>query len=362
MATKKILFPAIHRPDRSPSQRFRFEQYQDILKQNGYIVTYSYIISPKDDLYFYQSGYLFQKLRILIKSIFIRVIDVCRAFSHDVIFIQREVHMLGTTFFERLLKLTGKKIIFDFDDAIWMQQPNVKRSLHFLKKPSKTKDIIRMSDVVLAGNTFLYDYAIQFNPNVIAFPTVVDTDYFKKRAVSDKKRDSICIGWSGSHTTINHFKYLEKVLLRLKEKYHEKINIIVFGDAEYEHKQLGVKGIAWSKDIEREILSSFDIGIMPLEENEWERGKCGMKALLYMASEVATIASPVGVNKEIIDHQKDGLLAHSEEEWFSALSLLIENEWMREKIALAGRGKVEKNYAVLSYQQSLLTTLGRLID
>ncbi len=362
METKKILFPAIHRPDRSPSQRFRFEQYQDILKQHGYVITYSYIISQKDDVYFYQSGFIFQKLKILIKSIFIRFRDVIRAFSHDIIFIQREVHMLGTTFFEKLLKLTGKKIVFDFDDAIWMQQPNVKRSLHFLKKPSKTKDIIRMADAVLAGNAFLHDYAIPYNNNVIMFPTVVDTTYFTKQSASNKKKDSICIGWSGSHTTINHFKYLEKVLLRLKAKYQEKINILVFGDADYEHEQLGTKGIAWKKEIEREILSSFDIGIMPLEENEWERGKCGMKALLYMASEVATIASPVGVNKEIIEHQKDGLLAHSEEEWFSALSLLIENEEVRNSIALEGRKTIEKRYAVETYQQRLLTLLDSFVD
>ena len=200
----------------------------------------------------------------------------------------------------------------------------------------------------------MYDYAFQFNNNTVLLPTVVDTDYYQK--LPQKKNRKICIGWSGSHTTINHFKYLERTLENLKSKYGDRIEIVVFGDDNYHNEKLETKGIRWKKELELNILSSFDIGVMPLEENEWEKGKCGMKALLYMSMGVASVVSPVGVNTDIIKNEVNGFLARNEEEWFSILSLLIENKNLREKIGQEARASVEKSYSVNAYQQKFINS------
>ncbi|MFK7899756.1 MAG: glycosyltransferase [Cyclobacteriaceae bacterium] len=349
MKSKKILFPAIHRPERSPSQRYRFEQYFNYLKYKDVSVTYSYLISKKDDQYYHQPGHVFRKVIIFIKAVFIRFYDVLRAPFYDTVFIQREAFMLGTLVFERLFKLMAKHIVFDFDDAIWMQQPRVRNNLHFLKSPSKTKKIIQLTDVVLAGNQFLADYASQFNENTFMLPTVVDTDYYKP--IVKGRSNKIVIGWSGSPTTINHFKYIEEPLSEILRRYGNKIEIIVYGDESYKNEKLGVKGIRWSKETEKEVIGGYDIGIMPLEDNEWERGKCGMKALLYMSMGIATIASPVGVNTAIIGENEFGILANKAQDWVEKFSLLIENECIRKKISEKGRMRAIEKYSVLSVKE-----------
>ena len=117
-----LIIPVIHRPQRSPSQRFRFEQYIGFLEKNGWTVTISYIVSESDDAFFYKSGYFLRKFFILIKGILIRFKDVYSIRNYDVVLVQRESFMLGTALFERLFKLFGAKLIFDFDDAIWTSE------------------------------------------------------------------------------------------------------------------------------------------------------------------------------------------------------------------------------------------------
>ena len=133
-----------------------------------------------------------------------------------------------------------------------------------------------MSDTVIAGNQYLADYAQPHTDNVIIIPTTIDTDEYinSNRSVSDK----VTIGWSGSITTIKHFEYALNFLRKLKNKYGEKISIKVIGDESYNNPELGIRGSAWNKENELKDLSSFDIGIMPLPDDEWAKGKCGLSA------------------------------------------------------------------------------------
>jgi len=361
MKKNKILFIANHRPNRSPNQRFRFEQYLPYLEENGFECRLSYLISETDDPIFYSKGNYFGKLLVLFKSFIIRTKDVLSAKNYDIIFIVREALMTRHTIFERLFAKSGAKLVFDFDDAIWLPTISAgNQGLSWLKNAGKTSQIISLCDMVFAGNRYLADYALQFNSNVKIIPTTIDTDLFKRIPV-ERKDHKICIGWSGSFTTIEHFEYGISVLKAIKEKYGDHICFEVVGDASYRNDELGIQGVAWNREEEIATISAFDIGIMPLPDDEWTRGKCGFKGLLYMAFEVPSILSPVGVNKEIIQDGLNGFLADGTDEWVRKLSLLIESPELRKKLGQAGRATVIERYSVISQRDNYVNYLNEVL-
>jgi glycosyltransferase involved in cell wall biosynthesis len=357
----RILFIAPHRPHRSPSQRFRFEQYLDIFKQNGFECDHSFLISEKDDRYFYQPGNLRTKAYFFFKSAYRRWKNVRHADEYDIIFVQREAFMTGSTWFEKKISRSKAKLVFDFDDAIWhLDISEANKKFSWLKNPGKTAKIISYADLVIAGNRYLADYAKHHSDNVVIIPTTIDTDEYQRLDIP-KNNDTITIGWSGSLTTMKHFNYAVPFLKELKEKYGNKIEIKAIGDANYENKELGVKGIAWTKENELKELSSFDIGIMPLPDDEWAKGKCGLKGLQYMALEIPTVMSPVGVNTEIINDGVNGFLAGGVEEWVEKISRLVESKEFHDKMGKEARWTVEERYSVNSQKENYLQLFRELL-
>jgi glycosyltransferase involved in cell wall biosynthesis len=360
---KRILFVAPHRPNRAPSQRFRFEQYLDFLKEKGFECHFSYLISEKDDVVFYSKGKFIRKSGLFFKYFFIRLKDVLKAKKYDIIFIQREAFFLGSAFFERRFSRSKARLIYDFDDSIWLQNVSeANRNLNFLKNYGKTAKIIKYADLIIAGNKYLFDYARNFNVNVEIIPTTIDTNEYIKSNCQGKNNQVICIGWSGSITTIQHFKYAEPILMKIKEKYQEKVCFKVIGDKSYCNEKLEIRGLSWTKQDELKELNTFDIGIMPLPDDVWAKGKCGLKGLQFMSLEIPTIMSPVGVNNEIIIDGENGFLASTEEEWISKLSILIEDVELRKKIGLAGRKAVVEKYSVDAHKNQYVQYFLNLME
>lgn len=362
IALPTILFIAAHRPNRSPSQRYRFEQYFSFLKQNGFNCELSFILSEKDDRIFYGRGNVFRKLFIFLKAAYIRWKDIARAKNADIIFIQREAFMTGSIFFEKQLRKTGKPIVFDFDDSLWLLDTSrANKKWKWMKRSAKTSDIIRMSDIVFAGNSFLAEYALRFNKSVKIIPTTIDTDVFQ-RSKPYIEKEKICIGWSGSHTTIKHFEAALPVLKKIKEKYADRITFKVMGDPSYINNELNIKGIPWQSKTEVQEIESFDIGIMPLPNDEWVKGKCGLKGLSYMSLEVPTIMSNVGVNMEIIRDGKNGFLASNDNELYEKLELLINSYELRKTLGNEGRRTVIERYSLSSQKHQYLNCFNQLIS
>ncbi len=342
---------SLHRPDRNPCQRFRFEQYIEYLRQNGFQCEHQYLLNAKDDKLYYSAGHLASKVKIILKSWWL-LFRISSKKKFDVVFVQREAFMLGTVFFERRFSKRAK-LIYDFDDAIWMHQIGDSNSknqrFYFLKNPNKTSKIIAMADLVIAGNEYLADYARNFADNIRIIPTTIDTEmynpiYYPRSTESNP----VCIGWSGSFSTVMYFQKLEPTLKRIHEKYGNRVRFSVIGDERYENAELGISGKPWKFATELEDLSQLDIGLMPLTDDEWAKGKCALKGLQYMSLEIPTIMSPVGVNKSVVDHGRNGFLADTEDEWFDCISLLVEDQELRKRMGEAGRKTVVEQYSVNS--------------
>lgn len=342
---KKVLIITAHRKDRAPNQRFRFEQYLNYLKDNGFDCHMSYLISEQDDKVLYKPGHYFEKTVIFLKSTLKRTIDVVNRKKYDLIFVCREGFLTGTTIFEEMLHKSKVPMIYDFDDAIWhFDVSEANKNFGWLKNPGKTAKLLSMADLVFAGNDYLADYAHHHNDNVVIIPTTIDLSEYHQVPFTEK--ETVCIGWSGSITTIRHFGMAIPVLKAIKEKYGKRVKFKVIGDGNYRNEELGIQGLAWKKDTELQELAGIDIGIMPLPDDEWAKGKCGLKGLQYMALGIATVMSPVGVNSEIIQDEENGMLASTDEEWIQKLSKLIDDSSLRRKCAENGRTTVEEKYSV----------------
>lgn len=276
---------------------------------------------------------------------------------YDFVFIHREVTPAGSPIFEWIIyKVFQKKIIYDFDDAIWLTD---KTSENFFQRVlrwrSKVSSTCKWSYKVSCGNSYLAAYAGQFNQQVIVNPTTIDTVHTHNPSLvkSYLNHQPLTIGWTGSHSTLKYLTEAEQALQQLEKKY--SIRFIVIADQKPEMNLKSLDFIPWSKESEISDLSKINIGIMPLPDDDWSKGKCGFKALQYMALEIPTIASPVGVNTIIIDHGKNGFLCSSREEWVSALETLIQDEALRKSFGKNGRQKIIDQFSVTSNASTFLS-------
>lgn len=359
----RILFFAAHRPDRSPSQRYRFEQYTPYWEANGFQCDHAWIIDAEDDVDFYRPGALLAKSRIFLKSHKRRRQHVEEAGSYDLIFIQREAFMTHSTRFERELAATGVPMIYDFDDAIWlMDVSKANRLLRWLKDPAKTARIVQLANVVIAGNEFLADYARRFHAHVKVMPTVIDTERYVPAPPPPDPQRPIVVGWSGSLTSMPHLEQAVPVLQRLQRQYPERVNFRVVSDTALNVPGLRIENRGWSSATEAEDLADIDIGIMPLPRNDWSRGKCGFKGLQYMAMGRAVVLENIGVNSTIVQPGENGLLAKGEEQWHECLCRLVEDADLRARLGSAARRTVESRYSVMAWRDRYLQLFNELIE
>lgn len=343
--SKRILFIVPYPHAQAPSQRFRFEQYFDALRAEGFEIEFRPFLSAKDWAPLYKEGTFLRKGWSILRSFAKRFLLLFRVHSFDHIFIHREASMIGPPIFEWILaKVLRKKFIYDFDDAIWL--PNYSQSnakFHRLKAYGKVKQIIRWADQVTVGNAFLQSYALQFNPNVREIPTTIDLHNVHNQQTAHQS-DFVRIGWTGSHTTMEYLPILVPVLKKLEKKHPIKFRVISNHPPDVNLDCL--EYVQWNKETEIEDLAAIHIGVMPLENSVWAQGKCGFKGLQYMALHIPSVLSNVGVNATIIEHGKNGFLCETPEDWKRVLEELVENVSLRESIGKAGYATVKTRYSV----------------
>ncbi len=352
--TKKIAFIAPYPIEQAPSQRFRFEQYLEFLKESDCDYSFFPFYDFKSWQLLYTNKSAFNKAWVVLLSYFKRFSLIFKLRKFDYIFIHREATHIGPPIIEWIIaKILRKKYIYDFDDAIWLPNYSEGNSkFHRLKAYWKVKYCIKWAHRIAAGNAYLANYAKQFNANVYVLPTTIDTENYHNVRCNHQKTP-IVIGWTGTHTTMQYLHSIVPVLKEMESKYPIEIQII-----SNEKPQLDLNSLVyvkWKKDTEIEDLSKFSIGIMPLEDTIWAEGKCGFKGLQYMALEIPTIMSAVGVNNTIVESGKNGLLVSNEEEWKTAFIRLIEDENLRMKMGFAGRQRVVDHYSILANKTLFLS-------
>jgi glycosyltransferase involved in cell wall biosynthesis len=360
----KILFLVPYPLGEAPSQRFRFEQYFERLSAAGYSYRVHSFFSAKEWKVLYSKGNTTGKIFSVFSGFIRRLSSLAAASGSDIIFIHREVTPVGPPVFEWIIaKVMGKKIIYDFDDAIWLTDKNEGILSRIVRWRSKVKSIIRWSHKVSCGNHYLSDFARQFNTNVVFNPTTIDTSYHLPRK---KESNEIVIGWTGSHSTLKYLDEIVPVIQHLERKYQgdrvypgggvrPSLVFVVIANKMPGLPVRSLRYIPWNRETEIEDLSNIDIGIMPLPNDDWSKGKCGFKLLQYMAIGIPSIASPVGANMEIISNGVEGFICAGSQQWIEALERLIEDPALRIQMGKAGRTKVGKRYSVDSNTATFLS-------
>lgn len=351
----RILFISPYPTGEAPSQRFRFEQYFPALRQQGIEYDTSPFLDKKAWDILYKPGHWAGKIAAIFRGCFRRLGDLFRMGKYDVVFIHREAAPAGWPIFEWLIThLFKKHTVYDFDDAIWI--PNASESnsklTMFLKRFRNTEDICRWVSVVSVGNNFLGEFARKFNKNVVYNPTTIDTREHHN-TTTDHTNHVFTIGWTGSHSTLQYLDPLVPVLEELEKKFKFEFHVIC--DVPPKWKLNSLRFIKWSKQAEIHDLLNFNIGVMPLPDDIWSKGKCGFKALQYMALGIPAVVSDVGVNADIVDHDQNGCLCRNLEDWKFYLEKLMSDEAYLRRLSQHTREKIVSKFSVESNTPNFLS-------
>lgn len=329
----------------APSQRFRYEQYLAALQAQEFHIDYLPLLDDRTHAILYKKGYILQKAAGIVRGYLRRWRHLYRARKATFVLVHREAAPLGPPVFEWLLaRLLRKKIIYDFDDAIWLPNTSeANRLAAWLKWHHKVRSICQWSYKVSCGNAYLCSYAARYNPQVVLNPTTIDTEHQHNR-LKDQDTPVPVIGWTGSHSTMRFLDEIVPVLQQLAARYTFKTVVIANRAPDFQLSNLTF--VPWREATEMEDLLQFNIGIMPLTDDPWARGKCGFKALQYMALGIPAVVSPVGVNTEIVTHGMDGYLCSKPADWYAALERLLQDTELRQEMGRRGRAKIERRYSV----------------
>lgn len=361
---KNILFLVEGDPKKglSPATRFRVHQYVHYLEENGFQCK----ISPSSPYKYFTAHFRFREFKrkfphlailwakvCLTIMIINRIRDILISRGFDIVFLQRDLLPIPNLLLEKCIKRFNPRIIFDFDDAIFFKpswsKANPEETLFDYHMERKVSHIISLSSWVIAANDYLGNFARSLNPKVSVILTPIDINkYFPYP--SKKKNSGITVGWVGTSGNLYYLNNLTSVFKELFKEFKElRLKVICDFVIAEEYPILMLPQVIfkdWSLDEELQNLHSIDIGIMPLANDEWTKGKAGFKIIQYMALGIPVVASPVGFNQELINDSVNGFLANTSQEWVKKLSLLVKNEKLRQKMGNVGRKFVERNCSI----------------
>ncbi len=341
-ADLKVLFFSLG-PETMASSRSRVYQYAPYLKTQGVevrIINYissSYfkldVNSKRISIFLRLKNYLFSKVQTL-KILFL-------AKGYDVVIVQR---ILLSKCEQALLKAVNPRIVFDFDDALFAHPRLTKRFEHMVK----------ISRHLIFESAINLDYTRKFNINVSRIIGPIDIHRYRAKVWKKIDEAPVVIGWIGSVSTNKYLNLLHDVLKKIQDKYKDRVVIKVVSSGRLAWNDIFYTFVNWALESEIHELQDFDIGIMPLEDDDWCKGKGGYKLLQYMALGIPSIASPVGTNRELILDGVNGFFAATDKEWIDRISELIEDRELRSRMGMNGRKMAEEKH---SYEKSMLALM-----
>jgi glycosyltransferase involved in cell wall biosynthesis len=334
-----------------PASRIRISQYKKWFELNGEKI---------DDIFFSplkeQEPSEFAKTVSKISRInkwtiwnaykkFVRLPLLYRQYQYDLLWQSRL--LIPENF--HIEKFYRKPFVFDFDDAIWINEgePYVNRAF-------------KKADKIFAGNSYLAEYAFKHNSSVVIIPTTVDTEIFFPKNIAQEK---FTIGWIGTNSNFPYLETIRNTLLEFIRNTHNARLMIVSSEPpsffSFDNDKIVFK--KWAQEKENDLVNEFSIGIMPLPDNNWTRGKCGYKILQYMACNKPFIASPTGINKAFIENSKSGLAAEDEDNWLSKLTELKNDLDLHTSLSLNGRSFVETHYSARVWSKTIIEQMKQII-
>lgn len=350
---KRIVFLVPYPSGKAPSQRFRFEQYYSFLEEAGFTYEVAPFLDDHTWSILYKPGHFFGKAWGIIKGFFRRLLLLFRVSGFDFVFIHREAAPIGPPFFEWMIsQVLGKRVIYDFDDAIWIADTSDNNKIASrLKWHDKVSSICKWAYKVSCGNTYLQEYAKQYNRNAFVVPTTIDTENLHNQVKAHEPGKPV-IGWTGTHSTMRYLDLVVPAISQLEKKYDFTFQVISNKAPDLPLQSVTFK--PWNKETEIQDLLDFNIGVMPLEDDAWSKGKCAFKALQYMALGIPALVSPVGVNSEVVDHGRNGFICTTTEEWYQAIELLLLDNQDRIDKGREARQKIVQHYSVLATKEKFL--------
>lgn len=356
----KILFISPY-PIHGGSSRFRIYQYLPFLEAGGHDAAVSPFLDEKSYQLLYQPGKFLRKATAILAGLWRRLALLPKLRRYDLCVIHREAALLGAGIIEWLVATFSRRLVYDFDDAVF--EPNVSlanRRFAFLKSTRKIPRLLSRCDAAIAGNDYLETYAKRFCPTTFQLPTPVDTRCFTPRP--HEPQQQMVIGWIGSHTTAAYLTLVADTLKRLKAEFDQRLLIEIVGAGDFRLDSVAALYKPWLMEREVEDVQHFDIGIMPMPDNRWTRGKCGFKALQYMSVGIPVVCSPVGVNREIVIHGGNGFWAETPSQWYTALRHLVEDPALRHNMGERGRQIVEEKFSLEKCARRLEAILHAVVN
>ncbi len=320
------------------SSRLRSYQYLPYLRERDVKITVAPLLNDSYLEAFYQTGH--RSKRIVLGGYWRRMMTLVTVRRYDVLWLEKELFQMFPAFFERLLRWLRMPYVVDYDDAIFHNYDKHDKWLIRRLLGHKIDVVMRNAALVITGNDYLATRArLAGAKRVEILPTVIDINRYQM--ADNHLSATFTIGWIGSPTTAQYLKIIEPALKTLVDG--ETVRLMLIGSGTMV-LDMPVERVTWSEDTEVENIRKMNVGIMPLTNTPWERGKCGYKLIQYMACGLPVIASPVGVNTDIVQHTVNGFLPHTIEEWQTALRTLQGNPTQRQQMGTAGRRIVEERY------------------
>jgi len=332
------------------SSRYRLYQYIPLLEEKGIEITAYPLINDSSYDVFMGIKNINPIIRPLVRFFLVasamvkRFFHILKAGTYDAVYIQKDVL---PSFYLFILKRLNKNIIFDLDDALYENHATIKPTifsldnLFFKFRKNNLDKTLRIAKAVTVTTSYLAEYVRKFNPQVHIITGPIDCSVYKP--VSKTSSDKTVIGWIGSPVTAKYVQDILPVFIELYKKY-SSIEFHIIGAKPFETGNQNIKFFVWSEEREIGLLSDFDIGIMPLTDDKWSKGKGGLKILQYFAMGIPVVCSPVGINNELVEEGINGYFAKNTEEWTEKLGKLIENSHLRQEFGEAGRKTVKEKF------------------
>lgn len=273
---------------------------------------------------------------------------------YDCVFVQRKrFHFPFLPLFRRL----AKRVVYDLDDAV-MFKNTLARSPYSRTRERRFRSMARSSDIIIAGNTFLKEQASRHHSRVVVIPTSIPAQRYCLKDCTQKK-ERVTIGWIGDHGSIHYLKRIKDVFEEIGRRFPGKVELKIVCDTFFDCSHIPVRKVRWSQDTEVAELADMDIGVMPLVDDPWSWGKCGLKILQYFGVGVPAVCTPVGVNRDVVVPGDNGFWAGSEPEWIEILSRLVPDACLRRTMGMNGRKTLDEGYTTEANAPKILQAVVR---